>query len=209
MTAPFPIPVFADTKKQLLTTTQTVNLWEAGGRRGQICSSTAQVIGDGKVGHLSASYINAAGTRMFTLTAPMLGNEQGNALLGWNNEEVSDWPAHCLRPIDMSGVVEWVLSTIAKTKPLTTAIIGLHNIHARTILEWEWVVKRICAMSLDRRLDSAAYGVEWAIKTGRASTAAVKAIEGLSAYQFCKLLVEVANLGMTQNDVPRWLNEKF
>lgn len=115
MTAPFPIPVFTDTKKQLLTTTQTVNLREAGGRRGQICSSTAQVIGDGRVGHLSASYTRADGVEMFTLTAPMHGNEQGNALLGWSDEEASDWPAHTLRPIDMGEVVEWVLFTIAKT----------------------------------------------------------------------------------------------
>jgi len=209
MTAPLTIPVFTALNEQLLTTTQTVNMWEAGGRRGQIQSSTAQVIGDGRVGHLSATYTRADGVEMFTLTAPMLGNEQGNALLGWGDEDAMDWPVHTLRLIDMGEVVEWVLPIVNQSKPLTTAIIGLHNIHPRTFLEWEWAVKRIYAMKLDSRFDSAAYAVEWAMKTGRASTAVAKAIKDMSAYQFCKLLIEIANLGLKQNDVPRWLNEKF
>ena len=56
---------------------------------------------------------------------------------------------------------------------------------------------------------SAAYGVAWAIQSGRVGGAVEAKIKGMSAYRFCALLDELAGKVEVAATVPRLLNEKF
>ena len=58
-------------------------------------------------------------------------------------------------------------------------------------------------------LRNAYYGIRWAHQTGRLNAAADMTISRMTAYQTLKLVVELANAGLAQNDIPRELNRRY
>lgn len=54
-----------------------------------------------------------------------------------------------------------------------------------------------------------AYGVEWAVKTGRLSGKAEMTVRKMTAWDFTSLLADLIKAGVSQNDIPRWLNQKL
>lgn len=87
------------------------------------------------------------------------------------------------------------------------------NVKSRTKRTTQQVIDDVCRFyrydELPHDCYNAAYGVAWAIQTGRLSGTIVAEIESLSAYQFCGLIGEVADKCRVQNDVPRYLIAKF
>lgn len=72
--------------------------------------------------------------------------------------------------------------------------------------------------NLDVLLDSAirveglyvtAYGIAWALQTGRTTAAAAIAIRGMKFSQLCTLLSQVSEHCQYIGDVPKFLNQRF
>jgi hypothetical protein len=73
----------------------------------------------------------------------------------------------------------------------------------------EAVMRRAGYGDLDVRLDAAAYGLAWAVETGRVSGTVALQIRDLSPYQYAKLLGEVAAECAVVRGVPRFLYGRF
>jgi hypothetical protein len=57
--------------------------------------------------------------------------------------------------------------------------------------------------------DAAAYGIGWAIATGRVSGQVEQAITGLTPAKVAALVAEVATAGLVIGSVPRYLIDRF
>lgn len=57
-------------------------------------------------------------------------------------------------------------------------------------------------------LHKAIYAIEWGLQTGRMNPNATKFLDGLSGYQYAKLVVKLALFGGTMQDIVYYLNGK-
>jgi len=79
--------------------------------------------------------------------------------------------------------------------------------NARTA--WQIAADDITRTRIDRRLVTAADGIEWAIQTSRLSGSVEMAFRKLTTYQTLQVLVSVANSVETMAEVPALLNQKY
>lgn len=62
---------------------------------------------------------------------------------------------------------------------------------------------------LPREAEQAIYGISWAMQTCRLPGQAQIAIQKMTAWQYTDLVGQVVEAGLVQNDVPRFLIQKF
>lgn len=77
----------------------------------------------------------------------------------------------------------------------------------RSQFEWDF----LCGLSdlLEYPVRRAVYAVEWAYKTGRLSASASITLQRMDCWKFSALLGRIVVSGISQNEVPRFLNELF
>lgn len=86
--------------------------------------------------------------------------------------------------------------------------LGLKSANSkRSQLDWTFVSGLSDRLGYDA--NRAIYGLQWAVSTGRLTATAEMTIRRMSAWKFSDLVGEVIDSGISQNDTPRWLNEKL
>jgi len=98
-----------------------------------------------------------------------------------------------------------------QAKEVATAVRGRFGMKAhnsrRSQFGWDFIAGM--RDMLDRQVERALYGVEWAYKTGRLSADASIAIRDMNCWKFSALLGQVVAAGISQNDIPRFLNQSL
>lgn len=62
---------------------------------------------------------------------------------------------------------------------------------------------------LEQCYDPAAYGLSWALVTGRLNGRTASAIEGMTTRQMCQLIHELTEKCQHQGEYPRYLMERY
>jgi hypothetical protein len=98
--------------------------------------------------------------------------------------------------------------TNQKTTSQIRQTLGLKAANSkRSKLDWTFVTGLADLLGYDA--NRAIYGLQWAVGTGRLTATAEMTIRRMNAWQFSRLVGEVIDSGISQNDTPRWLNGKY
>lgn len=62
---------------------------------------------------------------------------------------------------------------------------------------------------MSHNIRRAIYGVQYAISTGRLVATAEMTVRKMTAWEFSGLVAELVGRGVEQNEVARWLNQKY